>query len=97
MKLLDRMRGAGLRRHLSPLTIECYQRRVRAFLVFCADRATAPAEDDPFDFPIVLLADGSGAPAGQDRGCYRLANHACTTRRARPCSPSRTRSSPPPY
>jgi len=36
MKLLDRVRDVGLRRHLSPLTIECYQRWARAFLLYCA-------------------------------------------------------------
>lgn len=35
MKLMERMRQVGLRRHLSPLTIECYQRWGREFLRFC--------------------------------------------------------------
>jgi site-specific recombinase XerD len=35
MKLLEKIREVGMRRHLSPLTIECYQRWAKAFLVFC--------------------------------------------------------------
>ena len=34
MKLLERLASVGKRRRLSPLTVECYQRRVRRFLVF---------------------------------------------------------------
>lgn len=34
MKLLDRVHEVGLRRHLSPLTIACYQRWIREFLRF---------------------------------------------------------------
>src|SRR5579871_6761072 len=36
MKLLERVCDVGLRRHLSPLTIDCYQRWIRHFLVYCA-------------------------------------------------------------
>jgi integron integrase len=35
MKLLERVRQVGIRRHLSGLTIECYQRWIREFLQFC--------------------------------------------------------------
>lgn len=34
MKLLDRVKQVGLRRRLSPLTIECYQRWIKEFLQF---------------------------------------------------------------
>jgi integron integrase len=34
MKLLERLAIVGKRRHLSPLTVECYQRWVREFLTF---------------------------------------------------------------
>ena len=34
MKLLERLARVGKRRHLSPLTVECYQRWVREFLTF---------------------------------------------------------------
>jgi integron integrase len=34
MKLLERLATVGKRRHLSPLTVECYQRWVREFLTF---------------------------------------------------------------
>ena len=67
MKLLDRVRDVGLRRHLSPLTIECYRRWAHEFLLYCADRprTTAPqlaADDDgPFDVP--LMEDPPTAPA----------------------------------
>jgi hypothetical protein len=44
MKLLDRVRDVCLRRHYSPLTIECYQRWVREFLVFCADNPAGGGE-----------------------------------------------------
>jgi integron integrase len=54
MKLLERVRDVGLRRHLSPLTIECYQRWVREFLLFCADA------------PAVGLTAGVGAGGAAD-------------------------------
>jgi len=41
MKLLDRMSAVGARRHLSPLTIECYQRWIYQFLRYCADASEA--------------------------------------------------------
>lgn len=34
MKLLERVNEVGMRRHLSPLTIECYQRWIKNFLQF---------------------------------------------------------------
>ena len=37
MKLLDRVEAVGKRRRLSPLTIECYQRWIKAFLRYCAE------------------------------------------------------------
>ncbi len=37
MLLLQRLRDVGMRRHLSPLTIHCYQSWVRQFLGFCRD------------------------------------------------------------
>ena len=37
MSVLDRLHDVGVRRHLSPLTIECYQSWVRQFLWFCRD------------------------------------------------------------
>ena len=67
MKLLDRVRDVGLRRHLSPRTIECYRRWAHEFLLYCADRprtaAPQPAadDDDPFDIP--LMEDPPTAPA----------------------------------
>ena len=69
MKLLDRVRDVGLRRHLSPRTIECYQRWAHSFLLYCADRPRAVAEgaaaaaDDPFDIP--LLDDEPAPPAAR--------------------------------
>ena len=57
MKLLDRVRDVGLRRHLSPLAIACYQRWAHAFLLYCADRPRAApvgaAAGDPFDIPLL--------------------------------------------
>jgi integron integrase len=60
MKLLDRVRDVGLRRHLSPRTIECYQRWAHSFLLYCADRSRAASEgpaaadvDHPFDIPLL--------------------------------------------
>src|SRR2546423_7046830 len=46
MKLLERLAVVGARRHLSPLTIECYQRWVGQFLAFCRveGRWRTPAE-----------------------------------------------------
>ena len=35
MKLLDRVRDVGLRRHLARVTIECYQMWIEQFLRFC--------------------------------------------------------------
>lgn len=37
MKLLDQVEAVGKRRHLSHLTIECYQRWIKAFLRYCAE------------------------------------------------------------
>lgn len=36
MKLLDRVAETAARRHLSPLTVECYQRWIRDFLAYWA-------------------------------------------------------------
>lgn len=46
MRVLERLERAGLRRHLSPLTIDCYRRWVRAFFRFCkvGDRWRTPRE-----------------------------------------------------
>ncbi len=46
MKLLERFADVGKRRHLSPLTVECYQRWVRDFLAYCkvGQRWRPPAE-----------------------------------------------------
>jgi hypothetical protein len=41
MKLLDRVAETGARRHLSPLTAECYQRWIRDFLAYWAHRSAA--------------------------------------------------------
>ncbi len=73
MKLLEQVRDVGLRRHLSPLTIECYQRWAYDFLRYCADRgageageaaaAAAEAEadpDDPYDIPLIEGGAGVG-------------------------------------
>jgi hypothetical protein len=51
MKLLDRLAEVAARLHLSPLTVECYQRWVSEFLTFCATPAQlvfppAPAVDE---------------------------------------------------
>ena len=67
MKLLDRVRDVGLRRHLSPRTIECYRRWAHEFLLYCADRprttAPQPAADDDGPFDVPLMEDPPTAPA----------------------------------
>jgi hypothetical protein len=78
MKLLERIHAVGMRRHLSPLTIECYQRWVKTFLVYCAQVQPAdepPAdEDDPFDIPrpekvpMLLMRRGRRAQAASVPG-----------------------------
>ncbi len=42
MKLLDRVHAVGMRRRLSPLTIECYQRWIYQFLRYCARPSIGP-------------------------------------------------------
>jgi integron integrase len=44
MKLLERVADVGARLHLSPLTVECYQRWIEQFLAFCATPVAPPIQ-----------------------------------------------------
>jgi integron integrase len=70
MKLLDRLAEVAVRLHLSPLTVECYQRWVSEFLAFCATPAQlvfppAPAVDE-IDIAAGLLLDEPLEPVARE-------------------------------
>ncbi len=71
MKLLDRMRDVGLRRQMSPLTIECYQRWAREFLFFCS---APPAPRDDSGDPLEAFINDTAAPSAAGQRVWR---HPC--------------------
>jgi integron integrase len=69
MKLLDRVAETAARRHMSPLTVECYQRWIREFLGYWARKPAAVRDaegagaEGEFDIAAGLLLDEPAAPA----------------------------------
>jgi hypothetical protein len=79
MKLLDRVAETAARRHMSPLTVECYQRWIREFLLYwAAPREKGEGRQERGDKDGVVHDNGAGespATAGDEVAGDQAAAH----------------------